>query len=101
MDERLFARLAALLPQGAVVLASVLDTEGAVPRHRGARMLVTRHMSDGSVGGGLAEARVVTAARALLADASTSREVVLDLRGKPADVGVCGGTMRIALRRWE
>lgn len=101
MDERLFAKLAALVPQGAVVVASVLDTQGAVPRHRGARMLVTRHLSDASVGGGLAEARVVAAARKLLDDPSAPREVGIDLRGKPSDAGVCGGTMRVALRRWD
>ncbi|HET7844460.1 MAG TPA: XdhC family protein, partial [Xanthomonadales bacterium] len=101
MDERLFAKLAALVPQGAVVVASVVDTQGAVPRHRGARMLVTRHLSDASIGGGLAEARVVAAARKLLDDPSAPREVGVDLRGKPADAGVCGGTMRIALRRWD
>jgi xanthine dehydrogenase accessory factor len=101
VDERLFARLAALLPQGAVVVASVVDTHGAVPRHRGARMLVTRHMSDASIGGGLAEARTIAAARRLLEDASAPRELELDLRGKPSDAGVCGGTMRVALRRWD
>jgi xanthine dehydrogenase accessory factor len=100
VDERLFARLAALLQQGAVVVASVVDTQGAVPRHRGARMIVTRHMSDASIGGGLAEARAIAAARKLLDDASAPRALELDLRGKPSDAGVCGGTMRVALRRW-
>lgn len=101
MDERLFARLAALLPQGPVIVASVLETQGAVPRHRGARMIVTRHMSDASIGGGLAEARVVAAARKLLEDAAAPREMRIDLGGGPADAGVCGGTMRVALRRWD
>ena len=53
MDERLFALVAARLASAPVVVASVLDTEGAVPRRRGARMLVWRDGSEASVGGGI------------------------------------------------
>src|SRR5207253_6221112 len=73
VDERLFARLAARLADEPVVVASVVATQGAVPRHRGARMLITREDSEASVGGGMAEARVVAAARTLLDDAAAQR----------------------------
>ncbi len=102
MDERLFARLHALLAAGTpVVLASVMDTRGATPRKGGSRMLVTAQRSEFSVGGGEAEACVIAAARALL-DAGTSRDTVdIDLTGRPGAAGVCGGTMQVAVRRWH
>jgi xanthine dehydrogenase accessory factor len=52
------------------------------------------------VGGGLAEATVIEAARSLLDAAVKSSEVVIDLTGKPGASGICGGVMRIALRTW-
>lgn len=101
MDELLFARLAALLERGPVVLASVLATRGATPRKRGARMLVTTDTDELSVGGGLAEARVVTAARMLLARGGERDTSRVDLAGGLDSAGICGGTMDVALRRWD
>ena len=90
-----------LLGKQPVVLASVLHSAGATPRKRGARMLITAADSEFSVGGGLAEARVIDAARALLVDETQQRELSIDLSGKPDAVGICGGRMQIALRRWH
>lgn len=101
MDERLIARLAARLADGTIVLASVLATRGATPRKRGARMLVDARGSEFSVGGGAAEARVVAAARALLYAGHRDAEIRIDLRGGEGADGVCGGEMRIALKRWQ
>ena len=101
MDERLFARLAARLDTESVVLASVAEARGATPRKRGSRMLVTRETSEFSVGGGAMEARVLDAARALLASDANSAELEIDLSGRAGAAGVCGGRMRIALRRWR
>ena len=98
MDERLFARLAARLRDGPVVLATVLDTRGAVPREAGAKMLIGSDWTEFSVGGGAAEARVIDAARALREDRD---EVAIDLSGRAGAQGVCGGSMRIALERWN
>ena len=102
MDERIFARLDALLAARPAVLASVLATRGAVPRKAGSRMLVWDDGSAFSVGGGLAEARVMDAARSLLRDMHGDAHATLDidLSGKPDSVGICGGHMRVALRRW-
>ncbi|MEZ5463782.1 MAG: XdhC family protein [Lysobacteraceae bacterium] len=101
MDERLFANLAAWLEHEAVVLASVIETRGATPRKRGARMLVTASDSAFSIGGGLAEGRVVEIARRLLETGAVSEVVELDLGGGVDAAGICGGRMRLALRRWE
>lgn len=100
MDERLFARLAARLAHRPVVLASVLHTRGATPRLAGSRMLVGLHDSEFSVGGGQAEAQVIAAARALLADAAAATELAIDLSGRAGAAGVCGGHMALHLQRW-
>lgn len=101
MDERLFARLAALLLNESVVLTSVGDTRGATPRKRGSRMLVTVTTTEFSVGGGAAEARAIEAARALLGSSGHEAELEIDLSGRAGAAGVCGGRMQIALRRWQ
>jgi xanthine dehydrogenase accessory factor len=102
MDERLFARLHASLAAGeAAVVASVIETRGATPRKGGSRMLVAAQHSESSVGGGEMEARVMDAARALLRTDRTQDALDIDLSGRPGAAGVCGGRMRVALRRWH
>ena len=101
MSERLFARLAARLHEEALVLATVLDTRGATPRKQGSRMLIAEHDSDGSIGGGLLEARVIAAAREMLAYATAAQVLDIDLSGRDGAAGICGGSMRIVLRRWQ
>ncbi len=101
MSERLHARLAQRLESEAVVVATVLATRGATPRERGTRMLVTATETESTIGGGELEARVITAARALLASGGHSSELPIALDGQPGAAGVCGGAMRIVLRRWE
>ncbi len=101
MSERLFAQLTALLDTEAVVLATVLDTRGAVPRHRGAQMLISATRTESTVGGGRLEARVVAQARALLASDRSSDRVDIDLTGRHGADGICGGLMQVALRRWH
>ncbi|MGH8030037.1 MAG: XdhC family protein [Arenimonas sp.] len=102
MSERLFARLAARLAGGETrVAAHVIDTRGAVPRRRGAVMLVGHRDADGSIGGGEAEARVLAAARALLSGVADRGCLDIDLSGRPDSAGICGGWMQVALRRWR
>jgi len=101
LNERLFARLHAWLATGPVVLASVLDTRGATPRKGGSRMLIGAGDTFGSIGGGMAEARVVATANTLLQDEERSTEVEIDLTGRQGAVGICGGRMGIGLRRWH
>lgn len=100
MDERLFAQLAQDLTEAPSVLASVIDTRGATPRKAGSRMLISALSTRFSVGGGAAEARVVQAARRLLQADEPHQRIDIDLSGGPDSAGICGGQMRIALRRW-
>jgi xanthine dehydrogenase accessory factor len=106
MSERVIACLADRLASEPVVLASVVATRGATPRKRGARMLIMANDDAFSIGGGAAEARVVDAARALLAtgdEHALRRGIRLDiaLDGQPGAAGVCGGNMWLALRGWD
>ncbi|GAA4780286.1 XdhC family protein [Lysobacter hankyongensis] len=101
MNERLFARLQVRLATEPVVLASVLETRGATPRKGGSRMLIGAGGSEGSIGGGMAEAQVIAAANALLQEAGRSAVVEIDLTGRQGAAGICGGHMRIGLRRWQ
>ncbi len=102
MDESLFVHLAHRLEQGApVALASVVATQGATPRKPGARMLVEADATWSSVGGGAMEARVIDAARGLLAAGEGRQALRIELTGRPGSAGVCGGVMEIALRVWQ
>lgn len=83
------------------MLASVLATRGATPRKAGARMLITGGATEFSIGGGLAEARVIAAARELLERGGRDAEIQIDLTGGSGSAGVCGGRMQLALRRWH
>ena len=99
MDERMFAQLANWLRDGPVVVCSVGQTQGATPRKSGSRMLVSSASTSGSIGGGLAEARVLARARSML-DENGGRAILdIDLAGQEQSAGICGGRMRIALRR--
>lgn len=100
MNEALFTCLAGALESEPVVLASVLATSGATPRKAGARMLIAAGWTLHSIGGGLAEARVIAAARALLDTGAERGEIAIDLGGGAGAAGVCGGRMRLALKRW-
>ena len=101
MNERLFARLADWVQIEPVVLASVFATRGATPRKAGARMLISATRTEFSIGGGLAEARVIAAARDLLDRGGRDGRVQIDLTGGADSAGVCGGRMELALRRWD
>lgn len=99
MDERLFVQLADWLRDHPVVVCSVGHTQGATPRKSGSRMLVSRASTSGSIGGGLAEARVLARARAMLDESGDRAILDIDLAGQAQSAGICGGHMRIALRR--
>ncbi|MDX1615067.1 MAG: XdhC family protein [Candidatus Promineifilaceae bacterium] len=94
---RLLRHLLAAQENGqAVALATVVRARGSVPRHAGAKMLVYEDgRSEGTVGGGEMEARVIAAAREAL---SAGRPQLLPYslvdptRGDP---GVCGGEVEI------
>lgn len=101
MNERLFATLADWLAHEPVVLASLTACDGATPRNPGARMLIAHERCVYSIGGGMAEVQVIAAARTLLVAGEQARTLDIDLRGGPDSAGVCGGRMRLHLRRWH
>lgn len=67
MDETFYRQLADMLSRGPLVVATVVRTQGSVPRQAGAKLAVG---SDGTllgtVGGGAAEAEVIARAQTLL-----------------------------------
>lgn len=98
-DPRILDHLASLLAEGhSVVLATVVETARSVPRHPGAKMLITGDgQRIGTVGGGEMEARVVAEAEAALGD-SRSRLLEYQLVDPDeGDPGVCGGEVTIHL----
>jgi xanthine dehydrogenase accessory factor len=81
-----------------VVLATVIDTSRSVPRHAGAKMLISADgTTKGTIGGGEMESRVIAEARASLLDRSP-RLLSYRLADPGAgDPGVCGGDVRLYL----
>lgn len=80
-----------------VVLATVVDTRGSVPRHPGSRMLIDPSAGlVGSIGGGCGEADVIAAAGEVL---QTGRPRLLKVElTDPTDdwsPAICGGVMEI------
>jgi xanthine dehydrogenase accessory factor len=78
-------------------LVTVIRTSGSVPRHEGAKMLVSADgaILGGTVGGGEMESRAIALAQQAIADGRprTATYHLADLaRGDP---GVCGGTVEV------
>lgn len=98
-----FSQLARHLADGPVALATVTAARGSTPRVAGARQgFSPSGASFGTVGGGVAEARVAELAAATLRD-GTPREWQADLRGRPGELrdGVCGGVMTVSVVRLD
>lgn len=98
----LLRTLVAWLGEGTPVAAATIVThEGSTPRGAGSKMIVRGGGAmHGTVGGGLVEARVLTAASRVLAD-GVPGVVDFDLTGElaaGADM-VCGGKLRVFLER--
>jgi xanthine dehydrogenase accessory factor len=100
MTESLLPLLDERMHGSPVVMASVIATRGATPRGAGSRMLIWNDGSAGSIGGGMAEGRVLAAAVELLRQERERCELSIDLSGRPGAAGICGGQMQLALRRW-
>ncbi|MGI9528477.1 MAG: XdhC family protein [Acidimicrobiia bacterium] len=81
-----------------VVLATIVGTEGSVPRHAGTKMVVGANGSSvGTIGGGTVEATIQADALDVLSKRRpVTKEYVLKDPDE-GDVGVCGGTMTVYL----
>ena len=78
-----------------VALATIVSTQGSIPRHAGSKMLVREDGSTvGTIGGGTLESLVIEEALAALADGQT-RLKSYQLNKIDEDPGVCGGTAQI------
>jgi xanthine dehydrogenase accessory factor len=80
----------------AAVLATVVGTRGSVPREGGARMVIGRQGSIGTVGGGNLEWRVMAEAQALLRDPSDDFRLRTFALG-PELGQCCGGSVTVAI----
>ncbi len=93
--DTLEARVAELLRAGEpVVLVTIVASRGSTPRHAGTRALQTLRGFEGTVGGGILEARAMQAARQSFEDA-LSRSASFTLDASARDDMVCGGSMEV------
>lgn len=99
----LYQQLAAALQQGSVVLATVIEVKGSVPREVGAMMIICSDGSTiGTIGGGAGEASVIEQAQQVLVNGK-KQQVEVDLSGslERTKQGICGGMMHVWLERWQ
>ncbi len=93
----LFEALATLLSQQPVVLATVVQIKGSVPREAGAKMLIGPDQIIGTIGGGALEYMVIDRARQVLRNGEHADD--LDIPLGPEIGQCCGGRVDVALRR--
>jgi len=96
----LWSRVARLSGEGrTIAVATVVRTRGSVPRRAPARMLVHRDgTTEGTIGGGEMEARVVEEARTLLGSDDATRNLTYAFSDpERGDVGVCGGEVEVLI----
>lgn len=93
----LFRTIAELEHMGEpVAVATIVRSQGSVPRHDGSKMLIYPDgRIDGTIGGGDMEGRVIKEALAALKDGET-RVLSYAFRDvQKGDVGVCGGEVEV------
>ena len=79
-----------------VVLCTIVNTKGAVPRHAGAKMLVySDGRYEGTVGGGEVEYRVLDEAMASFKDGKTRFLTYDMIDPERGDAGICGGVVTV------
>ena len=79
-----------------VALATIIETQGSIPRHAGSKMVVREDGTVvGTVGGGTMESWVVKEALAALDDGQARTKTYTLNSVQAGDPGICGGTARI------
>ncbi|MGK7933312.1 MAG: XdhC family protein [Microcystaceae cyanobacterium] len=103
MSLKFYQQLLQALKKGNIVLATVVNIQGSVPREIGAKMVICE---DGeifsTIGGGAGEAKVCDKAESVL-KTGEKQWVTIDLSGAPHKTteGVCGGVMQVWLEKWS
>lgn len=95
--KAVYAALAAAQQHGeAVSLATVVSTQGSMPRHAGSKLLIKADGDIvGTIGGGKMESEVVQAALATLEDGNPRLETYRLNNIAAGDPGICGGSAQI------
>lgn len=79
-----------------VVLCTIVNTKGSVPRHAGTKMLVySDGRFEGTVGGGEVENRVLAEAMASFKDGKTRFLTYDMINPEEGDAGICGGVVTV------
>jgi xanthine dehydrogenase accessory factor len=103
-DFEIFQKAASILRAGEnIALVTVISTAGSTPGKVGYKMLVTARSGEsaGTVGGGMVEAEMLTAARSML-PVLGSRVVRVDIGVTPDDEkGICGGAMEFLIESFD
>jgi len=100
--DRILADLSAAVNGGrGVVLATIVATQGSVPRHVGTKMVVHADGSIvGTIGGGKVEVAIRTDALAALEHNESGLRHYTLRDPQHGDPGVCGGTMTVYLETY-
>jgi xanthine dehydrogenase accessory factor len=103
--RKLLQHLNTCMAQGqTVVMGTIVESTGSVPRSSGARMLLCRDgRFFGTIGGGEVEGKSIARARELLAGGSGHALLRFDLSASQAAAAgmICGGAVQVLLQRLE
>lgn len=101
-SDGILAELSAAVSEGeSVVVATIVETEGSVPRHPGTKMLVYPDGSTtGTIGGGKVETAIRDDALEVLARKQPGVRRYNLHDPDQGDPGVCGGTMTVYLEAY-
>jgi xanthine dehydrogenase accessory factor len=93
----IYRLIAERLDQGeTVALATVVRTQGSVPRGEGTKMLIFADGSiEGTVGGGEMESQVIELGLKVMKEKTPQRSLYEFRDPESGDVGVCGGEMEV------
>jgi len=102
MSLNLYQQLLEKITKQDVVLATVVEIQGSVPREIGAKMIICENGDIiSTIGGGAGEAKVCQKAQEIL-KTGEKQWVNIDLSGATHKQieGVCGGLMKVWLEKW-
>jgi len=86
----------------AVALATVIHTQGSIPRHAGAKMLIYADgKTIGTIGGGAMESKIIEAGITAIKTNSSTLEIYTLNNLEDGDPGICGGTAQIFIEPYN